>query len=147
MRLIFLVLLFCLLSLTACTKTADAEDSQGNPIRLADYKGKWVAVNYWASWCKPCLTELPELNALHLSNPDKVVVLGVSFDPLSNAEIQTFSQKLAINFPMLKQFPIEKFGIDNIETLPITFVIAPDGKLAKKLYGPQTQASLLKAME
>jgi peroxiredoxin len=145
-KLIILALLFSI-SLSACQPGADAQDTQGNDIRIADYHGKWVFLNYWAKWCKPCLTELPELNALHHAHADKLVVLGVNFDGLSDAEIQQFATSLRLDFPMLSQFPINQWGVNDISSLPITFILNPDGKLTKTLYGPQTQQSLLKAME
>lgn len=140
---VVLALIFCL---SACHSNPDAKDSQGNAIYLSDYQGKWLIVNYWATWCKPCLVELPELSALHNQLPDKLVVLGVSFDHLSNAEIQQFAAPLKLNFPLLSEFPISKFGIDNIPSLPVTFIIDPRGQLAETLYGPQTKQSLLTAI-
>lgn len=137
-----------LICLGGCTqkKQVDAMDSLGNPIKLADFHGKWVIINYWAQWCKPCLKELPDLNSLYLSRQNQVVVLGVSFDPLTDQQIQQFAKKTSIQFPMLAQFPLEKLGVNNIETLPITFIISPEGKWVKTLQGPQTQQALLQAI-
>lgn len=141
--LIFSSVLFSLL-LTHCSKP-DAHDSEGRPIRLADYHGKWVVINYWATWCEPCLQELPELNKFYRHYSDRAVVLGVSFDSLPSAEIQQLATRLALQFPLLSSFPLEKLGVASVTTLPITFVIAPDGRLQETLHGPQTQASLAKA--
>ena len=147
MKKIFLSVMLILACLgSGCNKQPDAVDSQGNRLSFSDYRGKWLVVNYWATWCKPCLTELPELNALYSAYADKLVVLGVSFDHLPAAEIQQFAQPLHLKFPLLSQFPTEKFGIKDIPTLPVTFLISPQGKLAQTLYGPQTEASLLTAM-
>jgi peroxiredoxin len=135
------------LCLAACHKLPDAVDSQGQPVYLTDYKGKWVVVNYWAAWCKPCLAELPDLSALAKQYADKVTVLGVSFDTLSNAEIQKFADSLHLNFPLLANFPIEKFAVSEIPSLPMTLLISPQGTLVQTLYGPQTKESLLKSMQ
>jgi len=146
--LLFLVCSFLLgLSLTACHNTPDAVDNTGKPIYLADYHGKWVVVNYWATWCQPCLTELPVLNALQAQHADKMVVLGVSFDGLSNTDLQRFANTQHLTLPLLSNFPIAKFGIDEIPSLPVTFIITPQGKLAKTLYGPQTKESLLRSLK
>jgi protein SCO1/2 len=123
-----------------------AQDSKGNSINLADYRGKWVVINYWATWCHPCLEELPELNRFYQRYSDKAVVLGVSFDQLPASQIQQLAQRLALNFPLFSSFPMDAFGIKNINALPITFLIAPDGHLQETLHGPQTQASLAKAI-
>jgi thiol-disulfide isomerase/thioredoxin len=138
-----LVLILTLLALTACQKQADAYDSQGQAIRLSDYQGKWVLVNFWASWCSPCLQELPELNKLQQKYPDNIQVLGVNFDQMSNQEIQAFGQKYALNFPLLSHFPLIKIGDKGVSVLPTTFVINPAGELVATLTGPQTEKSLM----
>ena len=137
-----LIVLICLFSfsLTAsCSKQIDATDSKGQAIRLNDYQGKWVVVNYWATWCKPCLKEIPALNALYLANRDHLVVLGVSYDKLPNNEINVIAKKFSIRYPMLSTFPLQKVGLNRIDVLPITFIISPDGKTVKTLKGPQTE--------
>jgi thiol-disulfide isomerase/thioredoxin len=125
-----------------CSKS-NPVDSQGHPISLSHYKGKWVLVNYWAKWCEPCLKELPELDAFYQAHQNNVMVLGVSFDNLSNIEINDFSKQLGIHFPMLRKLPLMQFNVAKLDTLPTTIVISPQGKLTKVLYGPQDQTHLL----
>jgi peroxiredoxin len=144
---LFLSLFIIVMGLYGCSKQPDAIDSHGKPLNFSDYRGKWLVVNYWATWCKPCLTELPELNALYQTHADKLLILGVNFDHLPAAEIQKFAEPLQLKFPLLSQFPLEKYGIKDIPTLPVTFLISPEGKLAQALYGPQTSTNLLVAME
>lgn len=132
--------------LTACKPAPDAVDSSGKPISLSEYKGKWVVVNYWANWCGPCQKELPELDQLAQAKTGQVVVLGVNFDGQTNHEIQIFKDSLDLHFSLLREFPREKWGIKDVSVLPTTFLISPEGKLVATLQGPQTQASLLKAM-
>jgi protein SCO1/2 len=123
-----------------------AQDSNGKTINLATYRGKWVVINYWATWCHPCLEELPELNRFSQHYSDKAVVLGVSYDQLPATKIHEVAQRFALNFPLLSSFPLQSLGVENISTLPITFLIAPDGHLQETFHGPQTQASLAKAI-
>ncbi len=113
---------------------------------FSNYKGKWVIVNYWATWCKPCLKEMPALNDLYKNNKDKIVVLGVSYDKLSNKEIKAVAKKLSIQYPMLSTFPINKFGVKHLSVLPVTFIINPKGQLVKTLKGPQTEAQFKQAI-
>ena len=128
------IIVFFSLALLGCSKTESHDIT---------YKGHWVFVNYWANWCAPCMTELPELNQFYLKNKDKnVIVIGVSFDPKSQEDVNAFAKALNISFPMLTSFPLKKYGIEGINTLPVTFVINPQGDLVKTLHGPQTEESL-----
>jgi peroxiredoxin len=142
----YFLILACLL-FAGCQGKPDATDSNGKSIYLSDYRGKWMVVNYWATWCQPCLTELPALNTLHTAHADTLVVLAVNFDGLSPPEIRNFAQAQHLTLPFLSHFPVEKFGITEIASLPTTFLITPEGKLFKTLYGPQTEKSILKNME
>lgn len=122
-------------------------DSKGQTIAMQALKGKIVVVNYWATWCKPCLTEMPDLNKLYEANQAKIIVLGVNFDGLDNEKMNAFASKLQVKFPLFSQFPIEKYGIQEVAGLPTTFIISPQGKLVKTLQGPQTMASLEQALQ
>lgn len=141
--------IFALLAtlLLGCGQSSpDGVDVNEAPVNISSYQGKWVVVNYWAIWCKPCLEELPELNKLYKNHKDKVMVLGVSFDVLPNDNISTFAKSLHLTFPMLTRFNLEKFGVDNIPTLPVTFLFSPEGELVKTLSGPQTEETLLEQL-
>lgn len=116
-------------------------------IDLKDSPGKWLVINYWAHWCSPCLEELPELNAFHHKHKKKVLVIGVNFDHMPFNKIKSFQEKYSINFPMAKDFPIEKYGVKDVPNLPMTFIIAPNGTFKGTLFGPQTQKTLEKALE
>ncbi len=143
---LFILLLLCcvfLIGSTACKKQTDTLANQNHPIQLSDYRGKWLVLNYWATWCTPCLTELPELNKLYTQHSDKLNVLAVNFDGLTAEKTADFTQNLALEFPLLSSFPKEKLGISDISALPVTFLISPQGKLVKTLHGPQTEQSLL----
>ncbi len=142
----FCLAIYMALCIIGCQPSPDGYDIEGKPFSLSAYRGKWVIVNYWAPWCSPCLKELPELNAFYLSHKDNVVVLGVSFDDLSSQVIQNFAQKNQIDFPLIKQFAKEKWGIDHLSTLPVTLIFSPRHKLIKILNGPQTQNNLLKIL-
>lgn len=136
-------LVFCLaIFLTFSVACHDTRDSHSNSINMTNYKGKWVIINYWATWCQPCLKELPELNNIFMIYKNKVMVLGVNYDQLSNEEINKFADKLGITFPVMRSFPIKKYGVTEINTLPVTFIISPEGKLVKILLGPKTRDSL-----
>lgn len=132
--------------LVSCSKP-DAHDSHGNAINMSQYKGKWVLINYWATWCKPCIEEMPALNAVAKQLPKKVVVLGVSYDKLSNVEINNVAKKMKLDYAMTSSFPLSLYQQQAPGVLPVTYVINPQGKLKTILKGPQTKKAFLKSIE
>lgn len=131
--------------LAGCSKP-DTHDSHGNAIKLSQYAGKWVVINYWATWCKPCIHEMPALEQLYVNNKNKLVVIGVSYDNLSNQEMNAVSKKYKLTYPLTASFPLAKIGVEKTSVLPITFIINPEGKLVKTLKGPQTEEEFAAAV-
>ena len=131
-----------IMAIVSCSNDTTFHDSKNKAISLSKLKGKWIVVNYWATWCKPCVTEMPELNKLSIKYKNTMTVLGVNFDQLSHQSINEFADKLGVTFSLLSSFPIQKFGITDIGSLPVTFIISPEGKLKETLHGPQTLKSL-----
>lgn len=111
---------------------------------LANAKGKWTYINYWATWCKPCIEEIPELNEFAAQNP-YLVVLGVNFDGIQGDELKTAEAKLGIEFTNLGQDPHQQLGYERPNVLPVTIVINPEGNIIHQLVGPQTFGSLMAA--
>lgn len=145
-----LIIVSAIVILAACSQgeKTTVKDVNGKSIALSSYKGKWVIVNYWASWCKPCMEEIPELNQFYLDHQDKdAVVIGVSFDDVSDQEIQDFSKQLNIAYPMISAAYNDVFNFGTIPALPATYIIDPTGSLKEGLFGPQTHASLDQALE
>src|SRR3989338_4110386 len=69
------------------------EDMRGKMHRLEDYRGKWVLVNFWATWCPPCLSEIPELSSLHDAHKDSdLVVIGIAMDSGSARKVTDFAE-------------------------------------------------------
>lgn len=144
---LFIFLLLSLTCLLVACGEPDAMDSNNNPIKFKDYRGKWIVLNYWASWCGPCYKEIPELNQLYEKNKDKLVVLGVNYDQMSAEKMRHFAKKNHVTYPLLTSNPGQHFAIDSISLLPATFLISPQGKLEKSLYGPQTAKKLAAMIE
>ena len=119
------------------------ETLEGNDVDLASLKGKWVFINYWASWCGPCLDEIAELNHFYADNKDgKVAVFAVNYDSLSIREQQRLVRKFDIQYPSLKHNTARVLSLGPISVVPVTFVLNPDGNLSTTLYGGQTIDSL-----
>ena len=138
----YLLCLGMLLSLLACAeKDAPATSLRLESPRLEDLRGQWVVINYWASWCKPCIEEIPQLNALDRQY-DRVTVLGVNYDGASGADLEQQRQQLGVNFASLAADPAAQLGTARPVVLPTTLVLDPDGQLVATLLGPQTLHSL-----
>lgn len=121
-------------------------DNQGQEISLASLKGKWVYINYWASWCPTCLEEIPELNRFYEANKNQALALyAVNFDGLSASTQNALIKRFKINYPSLLKDPSKALNLGDIRGIPVTFVINPQGELVKTLYGGQTVESLEKA--
>lgn len=133
-RSLWLALLICFMSLTAGCKP-ESVDIYGRPIRLSDYRGKWVVIHYWTTWCAPCIQQIPELIKLVQYYPKQTVVLGVNPDNLDNKVLQELAEEYQINYAFLKQFPIEKLGGKKSD-LPVTYIINPQGKLVNTITTP-----------
>lgn len=112
---------------------------------LLQKHGEWTFVNYWAEWCKPCIEEIPELNAMHQREGYRV--LGVNFDGASGEELQSQLTALGVHFPTLDEDPSDTFSIDRPQVLPTTLLVSPEGRLLRTLVGPQTEETLIAATE
>lgn len=134
--------------LLGCQQGPGVADTNGHSYPFKSLQGKWVVLNYWASWCHNCKYEIPELNRFNQSVQGKnIVLLSVNFDELPVSELSKLSHDLNIQYPLLTSNPGAHYGIDEIPGLPLTFVINPSGKVVRQLLGIQTEASLTKLMK
>jgi thiol-disulfide isomerase/thioredoxin len=136
--------LAALLMVLMASCSAPDTPQHGNTVTALNkskYAGRWVVINYWAKWCKPCIKEIPELNALD-QKYKQVAVLGVNYDGNEDDELQTQIIALEIEFPTLLEDPSSALGISLPSVLPTTLILNPDGNLVATLVGPQTLESL-----
>ena len=119
----------------------EVSDTQGKKHRLADYQGRWVVVNFWATWCVPCIQEIPEIAAFHKEH-GKIVVLGVAMDAENPGKVKQFAAKVGHAYPLvLADDKVEK-QLGDPKALPTTRVYDPTGKVVYDRVGRVTKKSL-----
>jgi thiol-disulfide isomerase/thioredoxin len=144
-----LAVLFSLLSVCAW---ADYETEEpvdftlqklgGGAVSVSDFRGEWVVVNYWATWCKPCVKEMPELSELHDQN-EELTVLGLAYEDLDDSDFDAFLQKTPVSYPILKvdvYDPPQPFGAPRV--LPTTIILDREGRAVKGFLGPVTREDI-----
>jgi thiol-disulfide isomerase/thioredoxin len=106
----------------------DLTDTQGVKHRVAEPTGHWVVVNFWATWCVPCIQEIPEIAEFHRRHAD-VVVVGVAFDVTDPGAVKRFARKAGHDYPLvLSDDGVEKL-LGTPKALPTTLIYDPSGKL------------------
>lgn len=132
------------LLLTGCADEDMGVDQHGRKVSAQRLDGQWLVINYWAQWCAPCRSEIPQLNELAQQlKGQPVTVLGVNFDGLQGAALTDSAQVLGIDFTVLAQDPAQRWQLPRSEVLPVTYIVDPQGQLRERLLGEQTAASLL----
>jgi thiol-disulfide isomerase/thioredoxin len=118
-------------------------DQYGRKVAVERLEGQWLVINYWAQWCAPCRTEIPELNALEQQLKEQSVqVLGVNFDELQGEKLNQAAQDMGITFTVLAQDPAERYQLPRAEVLPVTYIVDDQGRMRERLLGEQTAAGL-----
>ncbi|MBT2969781.1 MAG: thiol-disulfide oxidoreductase [gamma proteobacterium symbiont of Ctena orbiculata] len=134
-----------LFSFSAAAETVDFElpGLDGKHYRLSDYRGKWVLVNYWATWCPPCREELPELEVFHNNHKDTdAVVLGVAMERIEMPRLKAFVDEQFLSYPILIAKPAARTELGRVPGLPTSFLVNPEGKLVARQVGPLTLEDL-----
>ena len=139
-----LTIVLCLLFWTPTTNAVDFEllDLDGNRHRLSEFLGKWVVINFWATWCGPCLKEIPELIAFQSRHESEVVVLGVNFEDRPVSDVKEFVASFGINYLVLRSGEKPLTPFEPLKGLPSTFLVSPKAEYLEVVLGAVTEAEL-----
>lgn len=117
-------------------------DPAGNPVALSDFRGRYVLLNFWATWCPPCLREMPSMERLSTSvSKSSFVVLGVSLDKEGAAKVNPYLERLGVTFPIVLDIDSEIATVYGALDLPSTFLIDPQGRVVLAAKGERDWAA------
>jgi peroxiredoxin len=117
-------------------------DLDGNMVKLSDYRGSVVVINFWATWCGPCRVEMPGMEALYRSFRRKdFAILAISTDPQGVAVTRPFRNQLGLTFPILHDSDFRVGLAYGARTLPMTFVVNRQGVIIHRIFGARDWAS------
>ena len=112
------------------------KDVNGRTVRLSDYHGRVVLINFWATWCPPCRAEMPDLVRLQREHAKQgLQIIGITYPPERKDRVRRFARSLKVNYPIVLGTRETKARFSSEETLPLTVVINRDGKVTDIISG------------
>lgn len=118
------------------TPTLSLKDLKGKTISLSDFKGRVVLINFWATWCVPCLAEIPELIKWQNKYQDRgLQIVGIAYPPINRLKTRRFARRNKINYPILFGSKKTRKLFDAGETMPLSVIIDRDGKIRGRIEG------------
>lgn len=112
------------------------KDLDGHTVRLSDYRGKVVLINFWATWCPPCRAEMPDLVKLQREHGKAgLQIIGITYPPEKATRVRRFAKSLKVNYPIILGTRQVKARFSSDETLPLTVVINREGKVSDIISG------------
>jgi len=120
----------------------------GSKVNLNQYQGSWLVVNYWATWCPPCIVEMPELQSFHDEHADKgAMVIGINAENISKQQLITFLDDYFITYPNFVAGPTQQSELGLIPGLPTTFMVSPEGEVVARQVGQITREMIEQFIE
>jgi thiol-disulfide isomerase/thioredoxin len=122
------------------------KDVDGVAHQLSEYRGKWVLVNFWATWCAPCVEEIPDLSELYDAHKNELVVLGVAMDYEDAQGVIDFAKEHKMSYPLVLGSERIAAQIGKVKILPATFIYNPEGEIVLRRIGPITREEVERMM-
>jgi len=136
-----LIIYLLLFSLNAVAEDFTLKDIHGQVHHLSDYRGKWVLVNFWATWCSPCLEELPQLAELHNAHKGAdLIVIGVAMEYASPKVVLDFLKTHPLPYPVVLGDTKIAAQIGQVRAIPTSYLFDQTGKLVSSQSGTVTRA-------
>lgn len=116
----------------------------GDEVKLSDYLGKVVILDFWATWCPPCRKAIPDLISIQNEYKDDLVVIGISFDQTATQnDLVPFIESYGINYPVVLGNIEVSDAYGNIQAIPTSFIIDQEGKIINKHVGLVPKSTLV----
>ncbi len=120
----------------------------GSEQNLNDFKGNWLVVNFWATWCPPCIAEMPDLQSFHDKHVDKgAMVIGINAENLPQEQLLIFLDTYSITYPVYYGEKVLDSELGSVSGLPTTFLVSPQGNVEARQVGSVTSEMIEKFIE
>ena len=119
----------------------ELKNTAGETVRLKDLRGRVVFLNFWATWCVPCRTEIPEINAMHRDlQAQGLAVVGASWND-TTSDIEAFRKEIPVDYPILLDAETVGDEFGGVQSFPTTFIIDREGRIRYKVSGQRNRAT------
>lgn len=148
---VVLILLAGLVLMAGCSAAQEAtlkkapdfslQDVNGKTVRLSDYSGKVIILNFFATWCPPCREEIPDfIELVNTTDKERFVIIGISVEKGDEGTVRKFVAAKKVNYPVLVDDGLVSKTYGSISSIPTTFIIDRNGNITEKIIGSRTKA-------
>ena len=124
-------------------RPSQLRDLDGNPVRLADLRGKLVWLNFWATWCPPCQAETPVLREMDERYRDQgLAIVAVAVQETTVDDVRAYAERYELDYPIAFDASADIFDLYRVFALPTQFFIGPDGRILEVVNGPLTREAI-----